>query len=622
MENSNSIARGQISSTYRQEKTYHGYDFDIAKSALQKYIRRGRKKEALYFACELEMYRYFDDTKRLWTNFFNRVRIILLEDIGIYCPKFMIYAMKKIEQWKSYKGELFCPDLLILVNEMCKVYHTRYFSYLRKYIVVNNITDVNIDIDEDQVKKEIKEYLPNYFFTEDKRTIHDMLNIYKGIKEGNELIFTNIQSILNEKTKNKYFKSTISGNLILYFCVEYINKQNLYNPENRKIYKLIHWLTKWYKDLKVKENFLIPTSCVYLLLFRDYLNFEYTPETISRVNNENLRSFFFDVDYTYPLESYVIDIHTKRGKRSGKTKANFGVEGAFVVNEPMVYPNHRMMKNLYIQWNISQGEVRAEEDEIKWRYRSQLNTANNKLDVYYGTLKDTNKNVVVKGPYDTYEEVENIINIYSLVSLLKYGNALHPDIRYMIPSLEKPYRGDLGFRNILIKKNDKKPKFFILFRDIWSKKMPLKERSSKMWKPTMVPDYDAFFLQYNTYSFGKPTTLNEKQMKDFVIQYSIRYFLEIGDITYRNFIVNGKCTYNIDIDGIGLSNKTKFGKVEYDKIKDTLNNHLDYYQKVANIWINKDIFWNRIIILFNRDEEKVQEMKNNLRSFFKLENDY
>jgi hypothetical protein len=56
---------------YRNEITWNGYNLDIAKSALQKYIRRGILDKALYFAGELDLFKECENRGEIIrTNFY------------------------------------------------------------------------------------------------------------------------------------------------------------------------------------------------------------------------------------------------------------------------------------------------------------------------------------------------------------------------------------------------------------------------------------------------------------------------------------------------------------------------------------------------------------------------
>lgn len=81
---------GETSVVFRNETTFNGYPFSTAKSALQKYIRRGEVKKAIYFAIELDLFKDVEGGKRCHTNFRHRLQIILLEDIGLANPDLLL----------------------------------------------------------------------------------------------------------------------------------------------------------------------------------------------------------------------------------------------------------------------------------------------------------------------------------------------------------------------------------------------------------------------------------------------------------------------------------------------------------------------------------------------------
>ena len=101
-------------------KTQKDYDFFEVTSALQKTIRRGREREALYWAMELlpgfEFY--------LW----RRLKIITNEDIGIANPQLIILIQTLADQYFELRrrGDMGC--LLMLSNailSMCRAKKSR-----------------------------------------------------------------------------------------------------------------------------------------------------------------------------------------------------------------------------------------------------------------------------------------------------------------------------------------------------------------------------------------------------------------------------------------------------------------------------------------------------------------
>ena len=124
--------------SYPLSITVNGYKFDIAKSGLQKYIRRGNQEKALYVAAELDLFRWITKGKTCVTNFANRLRVILLEDIGLACPQILIDADERLKKWEMSKN--LSTDLLALVSEMCTCPHSRFYSHLRSYFDGKSLT--------------------------------------------------------------------------------------------------------------------------------------------------------------------------------------------------------------------------------------------------------------------------------------------------------------------------------------------------------------------------------------------------------------------------------------------------------------------------------------------------
>lgn len=93
---------GNINLKYRSYKTYCGVDFDLAKSALQKYIRRGQWELACEIMADLDLFEIVVNNEQIYsnqnllevktvhrsiksvrTNILNRLSVIASEDIGI-----------------------------------------------------------------------------------------------------------------------------------------------------------------------------------------------------------------------------------------------------------------------------------------------------------------------------------------------------------------------------------------------------------------------------------------------------------------------------------------------------------------------------------------------------------
>jgi replication-associated recombination protein RarA len=95
--------------------TLSGYRFDEALSALQKMIRRGHEREAMHWAIELESSFH----KHLW----NRLEIIVHEDIGLANPILSIYVRTTKEQYMEMRERKSSATRMLLANvilAMCR----------------------------------------------------------------------------------------------------------------------------------------------------------------------------------------------------------------------------------------------------------------------------------------------------------------------------------------------------------------------------------------------------------------------------------------------------------------------------------------------------------------------
>jgi len=106
-------------------KTRRGYDFFEVASALQKEIRRGNEKNALYWAFQLlpEFEGYF------W----SRLKVIVNEDIGIANPTAIILIQVLSDQYFEFRKRKKDSALLMVTNAilfMCRSPKTRVADHL------------------------------------------------------------------------------------------------------------------------------------------------------------------------------------------------------------------------------------------------------------------------------------------------------------------------------------------------------------------------------------------------------------------------------------------------------------------------------------------------------------
>jgi hypothetical protein len=313
--------QNKLSDKYRNEISWNGYQSDIMKSGLQKYIRRGNLEKALYCAGELDLFKEAPNRgETIRTNFIHRLMIIYMEDVenmSIFKDVNSLITKLFSEREKSTRNKKYEEELLsrlvylLTVSEKARVcYHIR-AVFNPKY---NNskLLDKYPSIKElwDEINKNKSKTLESHcaFFK-------------KYFKEKNILcVYYAFQIDLSEeKLKVKYFRS----NKAVYF----IFNELLSSSKNKE---RINSFVEWYKDHigKMKEGFL---CWLFPLLYEigvippgthvDIKEMKDIPLTWDK--NREMKKI--------KIDDYVIDKHTQKGR--GKDLVDFAICGALVYNE-------------------------------------------------------------------------------------------------------------------------------------------------------------------------------------------------------------------------------------------------------------------------------------------------
>jgi hypothetical protein len=407
-----------LDTTFRNERSYSGHSFDVLKSGLQKYIRRSNFEKALYCASQLHMFKMVKSGQRLYTNFIHRLMVIYLEDIGICGIKYWSEINENINILLKNKTKvgIFKEEIDAIYNTiklMCSCYKYRIGSHLANF---GSMSDLVINL----LKPDIPE------ITDIIKTIpfDNKLELYMNecIKNKNLLLF-HITSILRQK-----------GEESLIFKVLKNTKEI---EENIKTISM-----NWYKELKIKEQFLtylIPLAYLYFPINNNFKDKDKDKDI--DIEKLILSNFAFD--------DYVFDKHTKNSINN--TTEYFAVNGAYVYPEhiesneylkwlymkcrnvnDIVKPNYpfkktflntsfdtdvskdtNVLKDTSVSKDIivqSQSQSQSQSLRLKiksevereslmgeFMFRIQLTTSDNKTDVYL--IKDNEKYYIVKGPY-------------------------------------------------------------------------------------------------------------------------------------------------------------------------------------------------------------------------------
>lgn len=589
----------KLSTKYRSVATLNGVPFDLAKSALQKYTRRGMLEQAQTIACEMDMFRFVPEAKGEVTNFYNRIRIITLEDIGLASPETLLMVNKYLPMWLADSG--LSKNLLSIIKLLTVCPHTRFYSHINEYYRQNvppaakQTPKLVYNLGKDSSDKSLVDFVKNLIYCLENK---DLAAFY----------WTRHILIKYEKLTEKRYNSTRTGFLIFDILKRFIT------PSSPQVLRdSFAVCVDWYKTLKAKEQFLccVHPVCLYILhgTYKTYPLVATTDQTLEPYNGVLLNNSVF-------IDDYARDMHTQAGKRLGRTSADFALEGSLVAFN-MDFDTRAM--KVYVEQKIAGGKPGLESDEFTLKVRAQLICSASRQDTFFATNK-LGENVVVKGPYLTMEEVITPFNIQTVLGLFRGVNNVNVNIKILIPDI---FQGDqatpLGTRT---KIEPGKPYYYVVMQDLMNQeKYPAVLKSSKVWPDTKVVDYDKLFSTHPEFGFGVPSEMTNLALVSFLLQITARYVFKIGDFAARNFIRIGDRVWNLDTENVDVNNVIRYKRSEIDILVRALHDNMDEYTRTVNEWLDNTIAWNLTTMVFGEKfsqsvQERLRVVLSNPNSMF------
>lgn len=141
--------------------TYNGHPYDEILSCVQKYIRRGELDKAIYVGIEADLFSLipatskteYSNAKSRRTNFVNRLRAIIAEEVGIASPALILEFDRLYQIWSRNRDSVNPNDivayrkaLLDMITLLVKAKKIRlvsdvkavYFNHQTPEIIANN----------------------------------------------------------------------------------------------------------------------------------------------------------------------------------------------------------------------------------------------------------------------------------------------------------------------------------------------------------------------------------------------------------------------------------------------------------------------------------------------------
>jgi hypothetical protein len=335
-------------------KTYSGIDFDVAKSALQKYIRRQMTQKAILTG--IEIFRLGEvGGESAVTNLFNRLAIIANEDIGPANYPLVLEVTRLIES-----GIRDVNTLVVMIQLLAESPKTRMMSHAwsayatpegraislgmklpidtafteadLKYIALNKNSDIFVSSDPESIRpyvliflkrlqeKDFNAYSWAYYFLESSKNI-TLAKRRKFIQKSPRsmtgkvdiLLWAALGKVLAPETHDilvEAYYNHVEGRPFLQNAI----LMAVSGITTHKVYD-IHPSIQIWKQTPVINQML--NGDFKLVITRDELN-------------------------------YIADVHTAAGKKNGKTTKQFVEEGALVIpQDPNFY--NEILASIYKQ---------------------------------------------------------------------------------------------------------------------------------------------------------------------------------------------------------------------------------------------------------------------------------
>lgn len=324
-------------------KTFSGIDFDIAKSALQKYIRRNMVDKAIKIA--IEMYRLGEINGNPGvTNMYNRLALIANEDIGPSNLPLVLEVTRLVQN-----GDRDIYRLVTMVKLLAESSKTRIMSHAwRTYAVPEGREAaikmgilVDTDFSDDDIKYFTENKLSDIFAPTDPENIRIYILIFlRRLLSHDFNAFTWAHFYIEASkdvilTKRKKF---IKGNarcmtgkpdILLWKALA-----RVIPPETHDI------LVEAYYNHTESRPFL--QLAIILALYNvPYNTFDIETHVMKWKDTDEILLMMEGKYEPLEIDDFVIDKHTQKGRSMGKDVKDFVDEGAIVIPQDMNYYNEK-----------------------------------------------------------------------------------------------------------------------------------------------------------------------------------------------------------------------------------------------------------------------------------------
>ena len=336
--------KGSLFNPYN--KSYYGYKIDVLKSALQKYLRRKELKKMEWVMTELYMFRFADNrAKIILSNVLNRVKIFNDEEMCFDDWNRYLKIHELIEEFE--KNDKVGLNILlkicrILVDCNMLRLNNDVKSYYRLAVDKYGLKLEDSEVNERNVLSYVKE-------GDDKECLRLFGKFIDLFEKGSEDCCYYALKLMN-KEENKVkcgrrIRRTGPSYMVWDYLLSIGRKKN-----NENCMKLLEYRLREYHT-KRGERPIFMTASIYMMIYYDEMEWDkvidYSKYDVSDQDVINMLNKRVKLE----IDDYCIDMHCSEGRKKGKNKRDFVLEGSIVVDEYDKYSRPEM-RRFYIELGL------------------------------------------------------------------------------------------------------------------------------------------------------------------------------------------------------------------------------------------------------------------------------
>lgn len=334
--------------------TYSGYELDVMKSALQKYIRRNNCDKALKSAFELHRMVEIGG-KAAQTNMYNRLAIICAEDIGPANLSLVIRILDLL-----YVDAREPAELAAVVQLLCESEKTRIMSHIwRVYaspegreMAVKKKLQIDTELRPDDTEYIIQRKSP-YWKPSDPEAVQPYAEMF--LKRMQEKDYNAVAWLYYYQEHTKDIKLVPRNRRTDPMVViwEMLGTSKGPTPGLLLPVKVADTLARSYFEYSEKRPFLM-MAITAALFGTKYEEIELTPIINAwkyggpNKDTHPVLTNLLTGNYTFEIDDYVLDKHTAEGRKRGAGRKEFVNEGAHVENQSPIYYS-QVFADIYLE---------------------------------------------------------------------------------------------------------------------------------------------------------------------------------------------------------------------------------------------------------------------------------